>query len=276
MNIDIRLLNGSNCRIQVPSPGNAPSFFAFSLHKAGSTLLFNMIEDAMAVINFPVINLPKTLFANGEHEACVDASINSFFIEKGYAYTGWRFFPYYSQFDHNKVKNILLVRDPRDILVSLYFSVRYSHALPSSGMMVDWLNSHRANALNHNIESWLFREVGYSERVYKHFPELINYHINQYQELLPNAKTKIYKYEDVVFNKREWLADMLLYLNFNLPVDTINKIADKYDVFPETELPSEHIRQVLPGNYKKHLNDSTINRLNDYFSDILDRFGYSK
>ena len=109
----------------VPEPANVNSFFVFSLPKAGSTLLMRIMADVCNVLGIPVIDLPTRLFNLDIRPAELTSDINSLWQNQGYAYVGFRLFFPQMTFDFSKTKNILLVRDPRDMLVSYYFSMRY-------------------------------------------------------------------------------------------------------------------------------------------------------
>ena len=61
----------------------------------------------------------------------------------------------------------------------------------------------------------------------------------------------------------------------NVSINDIKDIAIQNDILPENEDLNQHIRQVRPGNYKKHLSHDTCEQLNARLSDLLDRYGYS-
>ena len=79
----------------------------------------------------------------------------------------------------------------------------------------------------------------------------------------------------MVFDKRGWLADMLDYFGVALDPEIIAAIAREHDVWPEEERPLEHIRQVKPGNFRKHLSRDSIDRLNAEFEPMLTKYNYA-
>ena len=72
---------------------------------------------------------------------------------------------------------------------------------------------------------------------------------------------RIYRYEDVIFKKREWLADMCAWFGWNVSEKKINAIADKNDILPKAENEAQHIRQATPGDHKRKLRPETIEQL---------------
>ena len=102
----------------VPDPGDNPSFFIFSLHKCGSTLLMQLLHDVCRIINMPVVDLNTKIFNLGIQANLLTEDINGIWNKQGYAYLGFRSFFPALDFDFTQTKNILLIRDPRDMLVS--------------------------------------------------------------------------------------------------------------------------------------------------------------
>jgi hypothetical protein len=99
-------------------------------------------------------------------------------------------------------------------------------------------------------------------------------YFQDYLTNLPIETTRVYRYEDVIFKKMEWLEDMLLYLDIEVSISNITEIANRYDIRPDIENPHKHIRQIVPGNYKTHLTPATINELNRIFKPIMNFFQY--
>lgn len=257
---EIETTSGRSFTFSFPEPAKCPSFFVFSLPKAGSTLLNNIMGEVCYNLNIPVINLPTKIFNIGIVPNELTNDVNRVWRESGYAYLGFRNFWPTLGFDFTKTKNILLVRDPRDILVSLYFSLKYSHKIPDDHPML----KHRK----------LYSKIGIDEAVLKEALKFKNQFHIYLKNLGSTSTTRVYRYEDVVFRKREWLVDILDFLGLKLDCRKIQAIADKYDVRPDKEDPQKHIRQVTPGNYKAHLSQKTIDRLDEIFWDEMDIFNY--
>jgi hypothetical protein len=249
--------------INVPPPGNFRSFYVFAMHKSGSTLLNKMLDTAFIRVGVPQIAIPDVAFAAGLPD---DPILNpeEIIFDSGYCYRGFRIFPsYLRNFDITKNKKILLVRDPRDMIVSHYFSMSQSHVIPDSGPVRDELISLRDSIKEVNIDDFCLQ-----------YSEVLKDEFKSYRTVF-ESELRVYRYEDIIFKKLDWLNDMLWYLGFGLSSDDRNRIVEENDIRPATERPQEHIRQVTPGNHRKHLSDMTVQRLNSEFRDILDQFGYN-
>jgi hypothetical protein len=249
--------------VNVPPPGDFRSFYAFAMHKSGSTLLNNMLDAALRRVGVPQIAIPDVAFAAGLPD---DPILNpeDFVFDSGYCYRGFRIFPsYLRNFDLSKNKKILLIRDPRDMIVSYYFSMSHSHVIPHAGPVRDKLISMRDATKAVNIDEFCLNYYKFFLKEFKSYVDIFG------------SELRVYRYEDVIFNKLDWLNDMLCYLGFVISPDDRKRIAEENDIRPATERPQEHIRQVTPGNYRKHLSKSTIQGLNAEFRDMLDQFDYN-
>jgi uncharacterized membrane protein len=99
-----------------------------------------------------------------------------------------------------------------------------------------------------------------------------NFLVNYAKNLPPN--TRVYRYEDIIFNKEEWLIDMVDFFGLEISEDLCREIARQHDIIPEKEDAQKHIRSVVPGNHRKHLTPELCARLNEQFRDILKLYGY--
>ena len=245
------------------------SFFIFSLHKAGSVLINKIILDLCNLSKIQNLNIPQELFIKGIEFRNMNKEWDCIFKNSGYAYSGFReFLPYESNLNFSEFKNILLIRDPRDMLVSLYFSTLKTHPLPgteASNTLKKSMEKKRHELSLTSIDTFALNNVNRYKKMFK-----------IYEQKLPESSTRIYKYEDVVFKKREWINDMISYLSLrNIETEDIDKILQKHDIIPSQENQNSHIRQVKPGNHKNKLQPETIKLLNEAFEEILIKYNYS-
>jgi hypothetical protein len=178
--------------------------------------------------------------------------------EPGRIYLGFRHYPQFEFRIPPHSKTILLVRDPRDILVSLYFSVKHSHALKNESIV---RSNFDANIMS--IDEFVI------EKAQSIFGIFQSYHAN-----LVNGASKVYRYEDVVFGKISWLRNMIETLELPINKRVIKKIAKGHDVKPLKEDITKHVRSVIPGDHTRKLEAATIYQLNQIFSSILKTYNY--
>jgi len=244
-----------------------PSVYAFSLPKAGSVLLDSILSALSSVEGLTFVSIMGKFFELGLAEKNVPAETSRIFLNHGYCFGGFRSFPQRFEIANlSHCKAILLVRDPRDMIVSHYFSTRSSHPNPG-------------RALSTSMKSMPLREQAQTLTVDEYAIERTKFYgrlLRGYMSALDqNLETiRVYRYEDVIFKKREWIADMCNYFGWSVPEATIRKIASKNDIRPRAEKESKHVRQVSPGDYLRKLRPETIAQLDQLLQKELSYFGY--
>ena len=96
-----------------------------------------------------------------------------------------------------------------------------------------------------------------------------------YKEKLQGKQVKVYRYEDVIYNKEAWLAEVLDYIEVEKSPALLKSVVRKFDVIPDSENEAQHVRQVHPGNYKKKLSEPAIEKLTEKAKDFLTHYNYS-
>ena len=253
-----------------PAPtSDRQSVMAFSLAKAGSTLLYDLLSMLAPAAGLTYFSVEDALFAQDVSVNRRPANVGNLFAQTGYCYGGFRQFPAYPIPVLHSTKSIFLVRDPRDMAVSLYFSMMKSHVLPDAqegGTARADMERARAAVAAVAIDDWATHSAVIQ------YTRMFEGYLAQGFLWRPNVVT--YRYEDVIFAKREWLADICDWFEWDVPTETRDAIADRFDIRPDAERPDQHVRQVTPGNFRSHLSEATIARLNDMFGEYLRLWDY--
>ena len=259
--------------VQPPPPASTrPSVMAFSLAKAGSTLLYDMLSVLAPAAGLTYLSVEDALFAGNVSINNRPSAVGDPFRSQGYCYGGFRQFPAYPVPDLPTAKSIFLVRDPRDMAVSLYFSMMKSHVLPQDddgaddGARAEFERA-RANVAAVPIDTWVIHAAPIQ------YTRMFEGYLAQGFLWRPNVAT--YRYEDVIFDKRGWLEDICAWFGWDVPAARRDAIADRFDLRPDAERPDQHVRQVVPGNHRTHLAPETIARLNGLFGEYLRLYGYA-
>ena len=261
--ITINSKEGPSFELIIPAPAAIDSFFIFSLHKAGSTLLNNILEKCCIYNEIPYVNFPGECFKRGIPFLEVDQDTIDYFESRGYCYGGFRLLtPLFKDFDFVPYKKIYLIRDPRDIVVSFYYSMLKSHPIPKEGALSEKIKESRERLMNVDINDYVLK-----------LAPVILERIEGMQQV-SQERMKLYRYEDIIFKKKEWIKDMMAFLDLDLKEVQIDKIISKHDIIPAKEDQSKHIRKVTPGDHKEKLNKNTIEELNRIFHKPLVKYGY--
>lgn len=154
---------------------------------------------------------------------------------------------------------VLQLRDPRDMLTSLYFSTAFSHALINPKMI-----RRRKEALSLDVDEYVLKEAKEYQFIYA-----------QYCEMLLGKKNVLFlKYEDMVADFPNWLqklADHTGLAGQKIALDAIRKRAD-FSVDGEDKYAQR--RQVAPGDHLRKLKPDTIQQLNSLFGSVLKQLNY--
>jgi hypothetical protein len=164
-----------------------------------------------------------------------------------------------------KFKVVLVVRDPRDILVSDYYSIAYSHAIPDGDKRNLYL-SRRQSALESTLDEYVLNNASKLQAVFEKY-EL---------HLFPVcSQVHVARYEDMVVDFASWLDALLLAAGLEIPVRMRNKLIRNHEERrPKGENVHKHLRRGIPGEHKEKLKSETIRVLNHKFESPLKRFNY--
>jgi len=260
---------GKSQTLTLPDPGkqDLKSAFILGLPKAGSTLLNRIMQPLCEEAGLAAYGLHHELRRLGIPPAKAPANVAELFLPTGYVYLGFRSFPYHFAIPgFASGRTILLVRDPRDMVVSLYFSLAHSHTKPgqaASDSLLKTFNERRQQAQEQDIDSFVLSKT---RAVQNYFASI--------ERNLDGIDHKCWRYEDIIFDKERWTNEMLDYLELSVPQKMVRTIVARNDIKPSTEASTEHIRKVTPGDHKDKLNSGTIEKLNQALAPILRRYGY--
>lgn len=245
-----------------------PACFAFSQHKSGSTLMNKMIQEVCHDGHIPGISIPDKFFKLNIDP--VDWENDEKLIElikPGRIYYGFRHLPNFLLDERVRLdekKSVLLIRDPRDALVSQYFSVGgkfVSHTLPEKNKE-SFLKKLQSTAHMDIDEYVLHAAILHSTR------------LTAYKDNLNFNNVLLFKYEDVYYNKRKFLFDIFKHFNIAVESNVLEEVATRNDIRPEEEDHSQHIRKGTPGDHLNKLRPETIRKLNEIFFEACEWFGY--
>ncbi len=176
---------------------------------------------------------------------------------------------------------ILHLRDPRDVLTSLYFSQTYSH--PRQEGRFNPTDVQRAAWVEQGIDSFVLEMAPEIQRRYQKLCAHFLHHFN----------VVYVKYEDLVQSYALWLRQFLQpftqfsvrarkYLGLFRYKKSLAQIENELylrhrdDFYCSHEDITKHKRQITPGDYLRKLQDSTVLRLNELFERELEMLGYAR
>jgi hypothetical protein len=247
----------------IPQNSHAQSIIFFTAHKCASVYVNGILRKIVSDAGIIPIDFAKYLWQDGRSIQEILASsqkAEKAFKPYGYFYGSFREFRPIPDLEQYKI--ILMLRDPRDVLTSLYFSHAYSHEKPSYllGKQPEW----RTKALNQTLDEFVIANL----------PVYQNRYAQYTQKLLGKHHVLFLKYEEMVLDFEQWLNQLVDFLNLDINPQIITKIKNQANLKVNTENVYAHKRQVTPGDYQRKLQPETIALLNSELKPILEQLDY--
>lgn len=243
------------------------AWIALGVRKSGSSI-FSSIVNALAIFNeLHTVDIPGVMFRQAvryiewnSHARIADL------LWRGNVYIGFRDPPtaFYSDPVFKGARKILLVRDPRDALVSEYFSNAFSHSLPTAADGTTVLEQERERALQSSLEAYVLERV-----------DQLNRTVSGYRHLIGDPNLLVMRYEEVIFDKPAWIREIARHYGWEASDQLVDNIMTWADVRPDAEDPKAFVRRVAPGDHLDKLSPAAISQVNAKLSDVWSALGYA-
>lgn len=248
----------------IPSGSSKQKSVVFiSFHKCATSYFSNYVLNNVQGLN--LIDFLKYLYDNKDN-------VKPCFKENGYVYgvlrlqnTGHPRYDFVNELlasnNFNNLKHLFWVRDPRDIIVSEYYSFKYTHGYSKIKEHKEYQDKRRNKMLEQSIDDYVL-----------HMAPLVKDKFLKMQDLINNSSDYLLlKYEDMIVNFESFYHALSKFIPLN---------ADFYEAFYQDTRPREqekidsHKRSGAFGEYASKLQPQTINILNEELSVVLDFFKY--
>ena len=245
-----------------------PSILHFSINKAATQYVKSILKRCAEVNNIIPIQFSdyafNTKFPFLDHLSVEEMEkYKHIFKKEGYLYSVFGGMVENIE-ELDKYKIVLVTRDPRDILVSRYYSIGYHHGVPAkAGDKRDKFLFERKKARESTIDDYVILE---SNRVHDTY--------SRYQTLLLEKYRNTYltTYEHMVTNFNSWLKSLIEYCEFNLSNQWIQSLVEQHErKKPIKENIYTHLRKGKIGDHKEKLKPETIMYLDKKFKFIFNK-----
>lgn len=265
---EIRLLQGRNL-----SKSAHPSIIHFSLNKSATTYVKHLLKICCEEQGMTTVRMHDYAFAS-KFPYFDRLSIEELqqyqhvFKPTGYLYTAFGgLVQGINNLDQYRV--VLMTRDPRDILVSAYYSISYSHEEPTSfSSKNEEFYGVRSQARQQTIDEYVLNSW-----------EKINEILQTYRDRLLEKYPHVYltRYEDMVDDFENWFINLLEACQLDISEALKDQIIQKhYASRPKVEDKQAHVRKGVSGDYKNKLKDETISFLDEKLADMLAYYQYEQ
>jgi len=251
---------------------------AYTTHKAGSMVLHRVLKDISELnrIRYYSPNESKTALPFDRIFAGYD-----FIAKKRGCFGPIRFFVPTKALDDANI--VLHLRDPRDVLVSMFYSYCYMHAGE-----IERHTGYRREVAEAGIDKFVldmvgepfFRyrgDYGIGSRYKKHVGNVRDRYQRYLDEVFDRSNTVVVSYEEMVLAFPSWLGKIIGAFSLTNPEETRAVVAARQANTVEAgeEDVWSHKRKVTPGDHREKLQSETIRRLDEIFAPVLEKLGYT-
>jgi hypothetical protein len=251
---------------------------AYTTHKAGSMVLHRVLKDICELnrVRYYSPNESKTLLPFDRIFAGHD-----FIAKKRGCFGPIRFFVPTTAIADARV--ILHLRDPRDVLTSMFYSYCYMHAGE-----IERHTGYRKAVAEAGIDRFVLDMVGapfyeyrgdygIGSRYKQHVGTVLDRYERYLTELFGQPNTIVVSYEEMVLAFPSWLKRIIGAFDLPNPEETSAVVAARHanSVAAGEEDVWSHKRKVTPGDHREKLQPATIRQLDQIFATVLKRLGYS-
>ena len=233
--------------------------FVFTVHKAASLGVYDVMRQVAQTERWPIYSANLKLPNLIEPEDTSDTEFSKQLAGRS-GFVGPIRMPVPVKgllADSDKV--VIHLRDPRDVLVSMFFSWVYSHPGVDEGV--------RERHQEHGIERFVMHEAIALKEKYQLY-------IDHYLSL---PQTTLLRYEDFVLDRPAWLRSFLIAAGANPDRRRYQKLALLNRAASVTkENVRAHIRKATPGDHREKLEASTLEKLNKRLESILTALNYAQ
>lgn len=243
------------------------SVYFYTFPKCASTLFSSYVLKNVQILRH--VDYGNAIY-NGKFRRLI-------FEEKGFIYRPIRIFHDYNSTSNSEYNNLVkptsnidfiqdkiatfFIRYPRDILVSNYYSLAYSHQFSPVPEIAKKQLQERKEALRKTVDQYVLDSA---EELLKDFETL--YQLTKYCN-----QSVVIKYEDMINNWDYFAENLTKYIEIR--PDVLQKIYQKSRPVKK-ENKNSHRRSGKTEQFKTQLENTTIFRLNKILNTILTLFNY--
>ena len=237
------------------------SILFFTTYKCASSFAGEIINELTANAGYKHVNFDSYFY---HLEKDTDIEYEKIFSKNVFRASGFIYGPmrnYQPIPGIKQYKTLLILRDPRDVLVSHYYSAKYSHEVSTTKML-----QKRRIAQGQDIDEFVLERLEEFAIIYE------QYKLN----ILPLEGTIFVRYEDMISNPKDFIIKLYKILNINIDIEHIEEIVKNRMAMPKIEDKYSHRRSGKSGQYLEKLNSKTVKAINSRLANVIDAFDFSE
>lgn len=181
-----------------------------------------------------------------------ETSLQRMFRPQGFFYGALR--TYCAIPDPGRFRIVVVLRDPRDVLTSQYYSQAYSHAIIN-----ERIAQQRKKVLSQTIDEAVMEEA----------PKLLKIYNDYLREYSGKPWAHITTYEKMVADHASWLRTIAAHCGLDQHPALVEKLATEGRSIKGTGDKNQHVRVAKSGDHKNKLKPETVAELDRMFGPML-------
>lgn len=250
----------------VASQQRPESCLFFTVHKCASTFVNRLLWVLTEGTGYELRDYESAVWKLRDHvnrgssyQPVFEQSYDQLFRLRGEIYAPQRKpldFP-----GRDRFKHIFFLRDPRDVLVSAYYSFGFTHALPVNPAARRELELSRAQIRAEGIDAYALRAADqWVLNVYR-----------GYQQLRETSHRSLFlTYDEFRVDTGAFIDKIADFLQVRVPPEKHSKLVSDASPVQKHENVDSHRRSGRSGQYHTELKPETVAILNEKFADVLE------
>lgn len=241
------------------------SVFIMTIHKAASSFVGAEIIPVLAKAQgFEFFDISAKAFKAGANYRETVQQHMSILESSGYCFGPFRGPMVLNMLDMSANRLLVHVRDPRDCVVSAYYSFGYSHTIPPGKEEKKRFIERRERIQSQSIDDYAVEEIG-----------TVAKRLRAYMKHAGRAERHLVsRYEDMVLDFPAWVRKVSAFIGGGDGSAAVEELERKVSFETKGEDIYKHKRQVMPGDHRRKLKPETIAQLNELCGDLLEKLGY--
>lgn len=247
------------------SRSKPPSVIFYTTHKCASVFVNNLLNRITKHSDYQVKDYASAIWRLGNqidvgspYENFLEEAYDQLYKTRGEIYAPQRKPLDFPGREH--LKHIFFLRDPRDVLVSAYYSFGYSHGIPKAEKQKKKFQETREKIRDQGIDDYACEAaMNWLLPLY-----------NQYRYLLESSNSYLYlTYDNFKDDTNYFIHQISDFLNVDVPEKEIQEIANEASPVQKNQDIMRHKRSGLSQQYLQELESDTIQKLNELFAEVL-------
>jgi hypothetical protein len=267
----IRIADSSN---YLQNNKKIKSIIFWTMHKCASTYVSKFLSMVAKEVDLKHFDYAGNIWELGNEINLKDPfliELNCDFIYRSY---GEIYGPMRTPFDFNlrsELNNIFFLRDPRDLIISKYYSIAYSHSVPSHNYSKKKFLNLREQAKKKDINTFFLEEID---------NWIIPYY-TKYKIMRENSElSSFYKYEDLKANPKKIFLDLSQNMNVNISEKSIENLIEIFEKPFQKKIKDKsknifvHTRSGKSRQFENEIDNNVLNEANKKLEDILNFWNF--